>query len=144
MLSRISAARVMITVGMILLLMAIFVGLASVGPSAVRAGVTPTVPSPVETPTIVQPTDTPVDPTDTPVDPTDTPVDPTDTPVDPTDTPVYPTPTPVYVPPTPVPGVFKPAPPTGVAHSVGLPLAMSLGGLGLVLIGLGLVWRRRR
>jgi hypothetical protein len=52
----------------------------------------------------------------------------------------------VYVYPTPVPAVevFKPAPATGVADSVGLPLALWQGGLGLVLIGLGLAWRRRR
>ena len=56
----------------------------------------------------------------------------------PTVTPPYPTPTP------PVPEVFIPAPSTGGLVGLDVPIILWEAGLGLVLIGLGLIWRRRR
>ena len=50
----------------------------------------------------------------------------------------YPTPTP------PVPEVFIPAPSTGGWAGLDVPIVLWEAGLGLVLIGLGLIWRRRR
>ena len=56
----------------------------------------------------------------------------------PTVTAVYPTPTP------PVTEVFIPAPSTGGLAPLDVPIVLWEAGLGLVLIGLGLIWRRRR
>ena len=50
----------------------------------------------------------------------------------------YPTPT------VPVPEVFIPAPSTGGLAGLDLPIILWEAGLGLLLIGLGLIWRRRR
>ena len=50
----------------------------------------------------------------------------------------YPTPTP------PVPEVFIPAPSTGGLVGLDVPIILWEAGLGLLLIGLGLIWRRRR
>jgi hypothetical protein len=157
MFSRAPDSRVIISAGLFLLLTALAILFADVEPSSVLAGVTPTQESPVETDTPVPPTDTPVRPTDTPMPPTDTPVSPTDTPVwPPTRTPwwptrtpgwpQYPTATPVYVQPTPVPitEIFMPAPSTGGRPLLGVPTILWEAGLGLVLIGLGLAWRRSR
>ena len=50
----------------------------------------------------------------------------------------YPTATP------PVPEVFIPAPSTGGLVGLDVPIILWEAGLGLLLIGLGLIWRRRR
>ena len=51
----------------------------------------------------------------------------------------YPTPTPV-----PVTEVFIPAPATGGLAPLDVPIVLWEAGLGLLLIGLGLIWRRRQ
>ena len=136
MFSRAPELRVVISAGLFLLLTAMVILFADGGSSAVLAGVTPTQESPLETDTPVPPTDTPVPPTDTPVFPTDTPVwPPTSTPWWPQD----PTATPV-----PITEVFVLVPPTGGRPLLGVPIILWEAGLGLVLIGLGLAWRRAR
>lgn len=131
--TRPSKSGVIVFIGLILLLMAFFAESAAVGPAAVLAGVTPTRESPVDTP--VPPTATPIPPTNTPVPPTATFVCPTRTPW----TPRWPTPTPV-----PMRRVFIPIPATGGRPVLGVPLLFWQAGLGLILIGLGLAWRRTR
>jgi outer membrane biosynthesis protein TonB len=142
---RVVESRVMIWAGSVILLTAILMGSFHVGPAAVLAGVTPTVESPVDTPTVESPVDTPTpEPADTPVPPTNTPKPtkkPTKKQPQPTQPPVYVTPTPA---PTPVVKVFRPAPRTGGGGVLGLSLGNWMAGLGLILIGLGLAWRRRR
>lgn len=138
MFSTVPESRIIVSTGLVLLLVSLAILFADVGPSAVRAGVTPTQESPVDTATPFPPTDTPVSPTDTPVWPTRPPW--------PTGTPWPQYPTPVYVQPTPVPitEIFVPAPTTGGRPLLGVPTILWEAGLGLVLIGLGLAWRRAR
>lgn len=128
MFSRMSESSVLLFAGMVVLLTATLIGLAGFSPTAVMAGVTPTQESPVDTPTPVPPTDTPIPPTEPPVQPTRTPW-----------SPQYPTPTPV-----PITEIFIPAPSTGGQPALGMPIVLWEAGLGLVLIGLGLAWRRNR
>jgi hypothetical protein len=127
MFSRAPESRVIVFTGLILLLVTTVSLFAGVRSSAVLAGVTPTQESPVDTPTSVPPTDTPVYPTRPPW-PTKTPR-----------WPQYPTPTPV-----PIVEVFVPAPTTGGRPVLGVPIILWEAGLGLVLVGVGLAWRRAR
>ncbi|MGD9029415.1 MAG: hypothetical protein PVG25_06350 [Anaerolineae bacterium] len=148
--TRLSGSHVMITAGLVLLLTALFIGLASVGPAAAQTGVTPTGESPVETPT-EEPTLTPTEePTLTPTEeptltPTEEPTEePTKKPKPPATQPPQPQPQPTVPPaPTPVRRVFRPIPSTGGGW-LSLPIGTVLAGLGAILIGLGLAWRRRR
>ena len=116
MLRRLSAWQVMVSAGLILLLAALAqAGWAAPDQDPARHAVLAQE-SPVVTPT------------------------PPDSPLPwPTVTPPYPTRTPV-----PVTEIFIPAPSTGGLPLLDVPIVLWEAGLGLVLIGLGLIWRRRR
>jgi hypothetical protein len=123
----------MISTGLVLLLTALLIWSSGVEPVAVVAGFTPTVA-----------TNTPEPPTNTPVPPTNTPK-PTKKPTKkpqpgPTDTPMPAAATPTA---TAEAASFRPVPRTGGGGWLSLSIGTWLGGLGLILIGLGLAWRRR-
>jgi len=135
MISRASGSGILISAGLILLVVAMFMAPMNDRTPVVVAGFTST---PGESPV-----DTEEPPTEEPTKkPTKKPqAQQAATAVPPTATPTAtPTTTPT---PTPTPTVFVPVPVTGGGGGLSLPFGTWQAGVGLILLALGLAWRRR-